>query len=101
MANSNSSSTSLRPKYKRLHRSLRFRSGRDIMDVAPNDCPNITELLEKDAIQDRSVPALFNQIEGVADIGARVRDRFDILNYQNSLVRIRGARKDSDSGSDE
>lgn len=93
-------SSSPRVKFKRVHRSLRFRSGRDIMDVAPNDCPNITELLEKDAIQDRSVPALFNQIEGIADIGARVRDRFDILNYQNSMVRIRGARKESDPDDD-
>lgn len=84
-----------RKPFKRAHRPLRFRKGRDIMDVAPNSCPNITELLEKDAIQDKSVPALFNQIENVSDIGARVRDRFDILNYQNAIVRTRGARKDS------
>lgn len=64
------------------------------MDVVPNSCPNITELIEKDAIQDKSVPALFNQIEDVADIGGRVRNRFDILEYQSSVVKIRGARKD-------
>lgn len=91
---------SLKP-FKRVHRTLRYRVGRDIMDVAPNDCPNITELLEKDAIQDRSVPALFNQIENVADIGARVRDRFDILNYQNAIVRTRGARKKSEKSESE
>lgn len=90
-----------RKPFKRVHRPLRYRVGRDIMDVAPNDCPNITELLEKDAIQDRSVPALFNQLENVADIGGRVRDRFDIINYQNSIVRTRGARKESDNGKDE
>lgn len=78
-----------------FHRTLRYRRGRDIMDVVPNQCPNITELLEKDAIQDKSVPALFNQIEDFEDIGMRVRNKFDILNYQTSFTRIRGARKDS------
>lgn len=84
-----------------FHRTLRFRRGRDIMDVVPNQCPNITELLEKDAIQDKSVPSLFNQIEDFADIGMRVRNKFDILNYQTSFTRIRGARKDSSSESNE
>lgn len=68
------------------------------MDVAPNSCPNITELIEKDAIQDKSVPALFNQIENVGDIAGRVRNRFDILEYQSSIVKIRGARKANNDG---
>lgn len=74
-------------------KNCRFKKGRDIIDVVPNSCPNITELIEKDAIQDKSVPALFNQIESVADIGGRVRNNFDILEYQSSITRIRGARK--------
>lgn len=75
--------------------NCRFKKGRDIMDVVPNSCPNITELIEKDAIQDKSVPALFNQMESVADIGGRVRNNFDIFEYQSSVTRIRGARKEN------
>lgn len=74
-------------------RKLTFKKGRDIMPVVPTGAPDITALLEKDAIQDKSVPALFNQIEGVGDIAGRVRNRFDILEYSNSITRIRGARK--------
>lgn len=79
-------------------KKCRFVKGRDIMDVVPNSCPNITELIEKDAIQDKSVPALFNQIENVGDIAGRVRNRFDILEYQSSIVKIRGERRDNKDG---
>lgn len=74
-------------------KQLTFKKGRDIMPVVPTGAHDITALLEKDAIQDRSVPALFNQMEGVGDIAGRVRNRFDILEYNNSVTRIRGARK--------
>lgn len=78
-------------------KKLQYRAGRDIIPVVQSGAPDITELIEKDAIQDRSVPAQFNQIEDVADIGGRVRNRFDILEYNNSITKIRGARKKDSS----
>ena len=78
-----------------IQKNCRFCKGRDIISVVPCNSPNITELIEKDAIQDKSVPALFNEISSFEDIGFRVRNRFDILEYQSSVVRIRGARKNS------
>lgn len=84
------------PKIYRRHRRLCYRKGADISAIAPDQSPNITALLEKNAIQDKSVPALFNQIENVADIGMRVRNRFDILNFQTSYTRIRSSLKKSE-----
>lgn len=74
-------------------KKILYVAGRDIIPVVQSGAPDITDLIEKDAIQDRSVPAQFNQIEDVADIGGRVRNRFDILEYNNSITKIRGARK--------
>jgi len=78
-------------------KNLKYRAGRDILPVEKADAVNITDLIEKDAIQDKSVPALFNAIETSADIGGRVRNQFDILEYQTSVSRIRGARKKTSS----
>ena len=72
---------------------MRYVAGRDIRPVVETGSPDITDLIEKDAIQDKSVPAQFNQIDNIPDIGGRVRNRFDILEYNNSVMRIRGARK--------
>ncbi len=72
---------------------MRYVAGRDIRPVVETGAQDITDLIEKDAIQDKSVPAQFNQIENVVDIGGRVRNRFDILEYNNSITKIRGARK--------
>lgn len=80
-----------------IQKNLKYKKGRDILPVVNSNPHDITALIEKDAIQDKSVPAMFNQMEDVADIGGRVRNRFDILEYQNSVTRIRGARKKESS----
>lgn len=74
-------------------KKMRYVAGRDIRPVVETGAPDITDLIEKDAIQDKSVPAQFNQIDDIPDIGGRVRNRFDILEYNNSITKIRGARK--------
>ena len=68
--------------------------GRDIMDVVPDCSPDITAAIEQGFIENKDIPAMFNQITAMPEIGSKAADVFDMVSYQNAVKFLHGeARK--------
>lgn len=71
----------------------KYNKRRDIMQVVIVSTTDITRAITDGIVVESNVPARFNQIDSTQDIGQRVRDNFDIIEFQHAIVRYRGARK--------
>lgn len=77
-----------------LQKDCKFCRGRDIMDVVPDCSPDITKAIDDGFIENKDIPAMFNQIEAFEDVGQRAKDVFDMVSYQNAVKFLHGeARK--------
>lgn len=80
-----------------IQKNCTFQKGRDIIDVVPDQSPNITESIRRGLIESRDMPSLFNELTTGESIGRKARDVFDMVSYTNSVKRLRGeARKDAE-----
>lgn len=70
------------------------------MDVVADCSPDITAAIDNGYIENRDIPAQFNQIEAHEDIGQRANDVFDMVSYQNAVKFLHGeARKKAEEES--
>lgn len=75
------------PENKRIN--MRFQEGRDICRVERGLASDIRGAVTNFTIKDTSTDAFYNGMENIEDIGPRVRDNFDAIEYEKSYARYR------------
>lgn len=78
----------------------KYRKGADIMEVVPNLGVDVNNALETGQIRDTSVPAQYNMQKELAEVGTRVSEPFDVIEYERAYTRIRKDIKDKNSKED-
>lgn len=66
-----------------------FVSGRDIVQTVPGLQVNISDSIDFHRIQDTSVPSQYNGQQLIEDVGVRIREPFDVIEYDRTYTRIR------------
>lgn len=74
--------------------TCKFKKGSDIAEVVPGLGVDINNALETGQIRDTSVPAQYNMQKELSDVGNRVHEPFDVIEYERSYTRIRKSVKD-------
>lgn len=66
-----------------------FKKGADIMETQPCLAVDINDQLESGNIVDTCVPANYNEQKAIEEIGSRVRDQFDVIEFERSYTKLR------------
>lgn len=69
--------------------SPKFSSGRDIVQTVPGLQVNISDSIDFHRIQDTSVPSQYNGQQTIEDVGSRIHEPFDVIEFDRSYTRIR------------
>lgn len=72
-----------------MRQSCKFVSGRDIVQTVPGLQVNISDSIDFHRIQDTSVPSQYNGQQTMEDVGVRIREPFDVIEYDRTYTRIR------------
>lgn len=72
-----------------MKQTCRFVSGRDIIQTVQGLQVNVPDTIDFHRIQDTSVPSQYNGQQSLEDVGVRIRDSFDVIEYDRSYTRIR------------
>lgn len=72
-----------------MKQDCKFRQGADIIETQPGLQVNIPDSIDYHRIQDTSVPAMYNGQKELSDVGQRIREPFDVIEYDRAYTRIR------------
>lgn len=67
----------------------KFQSGRDIARTVPGLQVDIPESMDYNRIKDTSVPSMYNGQKDLADVGMRIHEPFDAIEYDRAYTKIR------------
>lgn len=67
----------------------KFVSGRDIVQTVPGLQVNISDSIDFHRIQDTSVPSMYNGQQDISEVGTRIREPFDVIEFDRTYTRIR------------
>lgn len=67
----------------------KFKSGRDIVQTVPGLQANIPESIDFYRIQDTSVPSQYNGQQSLEDVGRRIHEPFDVIEFDRAYTRVR------------
>lgn len=73
-----------------------FREGADILETQQGLQVNIPESIDYGRIKDTSVPANYNMQKDLAEVGIRVREPFDVIEFDRTYTRIRKSINDAE-----
>lgn len=74
----------------------KFQKGRDIVETNPDLAFDFKESVRKGIVTDTSAKTFHNMLENGEDIGPRLRDNFDMIQYDNALRAYRHAKSKKD-----
>lgn len=74
----------------------KFESGRDIVKTVSGLQTDVPSALDYSRIKDTSVPSSYNGQKTTAEVGERVREPFDVIEFDRSYTRIRKQINDSE-----
>lgn len=77
-----------------MKQTCKFRQGADIMQTVQGLQTSIPEAIDYFRIKDTSCPSNYNKQTTTADVGKRVAEPFDIIEYDRSFTRLRKYMKD-------
>lgn len=72
----------------------RFQQGADIMETVQGLQTSIPDAIDYFRIKDTSCPSSYNGQKNISDVGNRVREPFDVIEYDRSFTRLRKYMKD-------
>lgn len=72
----------------------KFRPGADIMETVQGLEVSVPDALDYFRIKDTSCPSSYNKQKSLSDVGSRVREPFDVIEYDRSFTRLRKYMKD-------
>lgn len=75
-----------------------FRVGADILETQQGLQVNIPESIDYGRIKDTSVPANYNMQKNLSEVGVRVREPFDVIEFDRTYTRIRKSINDAEYG---
>lgn len=71
-----------------------FRQGADIMETVQGLQTSIPSAIDYYRIKDTSCPSSYNNQKNLGDVGNRIREPFDVIEYDRSFTRLRKYMKD-------
>lgn len=77
----------------------KFNKTIDIVRFQPGCAPDLNLAISSGVIPDTTSEALYNGLENLNDIGSRVRDPFDVIEYDRAYTRLKSrleAKKSSE-----
>ena len=74
----------------------KFRKGADIAETVQGLAVNVPQAIDYSRIKDTSVPSSYNGQKDVAEVGERIREPFDVIEYDRSYTRLRKYINDSE-----
>lgn len=72
-----------------MKHNCKFVSGRDIVQTVPGLQVNIPESIDFHRIQDTSVASQYNGQQTLEEVGVRIREPFDVIEFDRTYTRIR------------
>ena len=75
--------------------------GRDIAETVPGLAVNIPESMDYNRIKDTSVPSSYNGQSQLEDVGSRIAEPFDVIEYDRAYTRIRKSVRDKKQAQEE
>lgn len=72
-----------------MKQECKFQSGRDIVQTVPGLQVSISDSIDYHRIQDTSVPSMYNGQQTFEDVGSRIHEPFDVIEYDRTYTRIR------------
>ena len=81
----------------------KFDEHADIVQTVPGLQVNIPDSMDFHRIQDTSVPAMYNGQKDLSEVGTRIREPFDVIEYDRAYTRVRhyhNTKKDDESKGD-
>lgn len=69
--------------------------GVDIAETVPGLAVSIPESMDYNRIKDTSVPASYNGQGQLSEVGSRVAEPFDVIEYDRTYTRIRKSVRDA------
>lgn len=72
-----------------MKHTCKFVSGRDIVQTVPGLQVNIPDSMDFHRIQDTSVPSMYNGQQSLDDVGTRIHEPFDVIEFDRTYTRIR------------
>ncbi len=73
-----------------------YREGADILRTQEGLQTNIPESIDYGRIKDTSVPSNYNMQKDLAEVGMRVREPFDVIEFDRTYTRIRKSINDAE-----
>lgn len=61
----------------------------DIMETVPQLAVNLTDGIETGNVIDTCVPAHYNGQASIEEVGSRVREPFDVIEFERSYTKLR------------
>lgn len=77
-----------------MKQTCKYDPMRDILEVVEGLSVNLDKALTSGVIRDTSVPAQYNMQKELAEVGNRVSEPFDVIEYERAYTRIRKQIKD-------
>lgn len=77
-----------------MKQECKFRQGADIMSTVQGLQTSISDAIDYFRIKDTSCPSSYNGQKNISDVGTRVRELFDVIEYDRSFTRLRKYMKD-------
>lgn len=78
-----------------MKQTCEFKKGADIMQTVPNLSVNINDGIMSGTIVDTCVPASFNGQNDVSEVGSRIKEPFDVIEFERSYTKLRKRINDS------
>lgn len=74
----------------------KYNKGCDITQTVSGLETSIPEAMDYGTIQDTSVPAAYNQQKKISEVGQRIAEPFDVIEYDRSYTKLRKYINDSE-----
>ena len=79
-----------------MKQTCKFRKGADITETVQGLQVNIPQAIDYSRVKDTSVPSSYNGQKDVSEVGDRIREPFDVIEYDRSYTRLRKYINDSE-----
>lgn len=73
-----------------------FRQGADILETQSGLATSIPDAIDYGRIKDTSVPSSYNGQKNLTEVGERVREPFDVIEFDRTYTKVRKQINDAE-----
>lgn len=74
----------------------KFKSGADILETQPGLATVISDAIDFGCIKDTSVPSSYNGQKALKEVGQRIGEPFDIIEFDRTYTKVRKSINDAE-----